>query len=188
MCTSINLKLVIVGDRTADKTNLLITYTTGKYPNEYVPTVFDIYTAAVTLGGEHYQLRLFDTADPEDYDRLRPLSYPNTDVFVVVFSVVSRTSFGNVTAKWVPEITHHCPGTPFLIVGNEINKRNAPPENGGTPVSYGEGNAKAHKLGARRYLECSAQQQIGVNEVFNEAVIAALEIDVREKKQKCILL
>ena len=60
---------------------------------------------------------LFDTAGQEDYDRLRPLSYPQTDVFLVCLSVVSPSSFENVREKWVPEITHHCPKTPFLIVG-----------------------------------------------------------------------
>ena len=48
--------------------------------------------------------------------RLRPLSYPQTDVFLVCFSVVSPSSFENIKEKWVPEITHHCPKTPFLLV------------------------------------------------------------------------
>lgn len=56
-------------------------------------------------------------AGQEDYDRLRPLSYPQTDVFLVGFAVNSPTSFENVRSKWVPELQHHCPGTPFLLVG-----------------------------------------------------------------------
>ena len=52
---------------------------------------------------------LFDTAGQEDYDRLRPLSYPQTDVFLVCFSVVKPDSFENVKEKWIPEIRHHCP-------------------------------------------------------------------------------
>ncbi len=38
-------------------------------------------------------------AGQEDYDRLRPLSYPQTDVFLVCFSVVSPSSFENVKEK-----------------------------------------------------------------------------------------
>ena len=52
---------------------------------------------------------LFDTAGQEDYDRLRPLSYPQTDVFLVCFSVIAPHSFENVREKWVPEIRHHNP-------------------------------------------------------------------------------
>ena len=51
------------------------------------------------IGGEPYTLGLFDTAGQEDYDRLRPLSYPQTDVFLVCFSVVSPASFENVKEK-----------------------------------------------------------------------------------------
>jgi Ras-related C3 botulinum toxin substrate 1 len=59
----------------------------------------------------------------EDYDRLRPLSYPQTDVFLICFSVISHTSYQNVKAKWVPEVTHHCPNTKLILVGTKIDLR-----------------------------------------------------------------
>lgn len=61
--------------------------------------MFDNYAVTVMIGGEPYTLGLFDTAGQEDYDRLRPLSYPQTDVFLVCFSVVSPSSFENVREK-----------------------------------------------------------------------------------------
>ena len=61
--------------------------------------VFDNYAVTVMIGGEPYTLGLFDTAGQEDYDRLRPLSYPQTDVFLVCFSVISPASFENVKEK-----------------------------------------------------------------------------------------
>ncbi|KAK6020251.1 Ras family protein, partial [Ostertagia ostertagi] len=113
------IKCVVVGDGAVGKTCLLISYTTNKFPSEYVPTVFDNYAVTVMIGGEPYTLGLFDTAGQEDYDRLRPLSYPQTDVFLVCFSVVAPASFENVREKWVPEIAHHCSKTPFLLVGTQ---------------------------------------------------------------------
>ena len=56
-------------------------------------------------------------AGQEDYDRLRPLSYPQTDVFLLCFSVASPTSFANIKAQWVPEVRHYCPSTPVVLVG-----------------------------------------------------------------------
>ncbi|KAI2571538.1 RHOJ isoform 1 [Pan troglodytes] len=82
------LKCVVVGDGAVGKTCLLMSYANDAFPEEYVPTVFDHYAVTVTVGGKQHLLGLYDTAGQEDYNQLRPLSYPNTDVFLICFSVV----------------------------------------------------------------------------------------------------
>merc|ERR1712037_708068 len=99
------IKCVVVGDGAVGKTCLLISYTTNEFPLKYVPTVFDNYAVTVMIGEEPYTLGLFDTAGQEDFDRLRPLSYPSTDVFLVCFSTVLPSSFENVKEKWAPTQT-----------------------------------------------------------------------------------
>jgi len=94
-----DIKLMVVGDGSVGKTCLLISYAQNKFPRDYVPTVFDNYAVTVNVGGEPYTLALFDTAGQEDYDRLRPLSYPQTNIFLVCYSVVMPTSFENVQQK-----------------------------------------------------------------------------------------
>jgi len=188
------IKCVVVGDGAVGKTCLLISYTTNKFPSEYVPTVFDNYAVTVMIGGEPYTLGLFDTAGQEDYDRLRPLSYPQTDVFLVCFSVVNPSSFENVKEKWVPEILHHCQKTPFLLVGTQVDLR----EDTNTldklakskqrPITAEQGEKLSKELKAVKYVECSALTQKGLKNVFDEAIVAALTPPVEKGKKRCRVL
>lgn len=126
------------------------------------------------IGDDPYTLGLFDTAGQEDYDRLRPLSYPQTDVFLVCFSVTSPASFENVKEKWFPEVHHHCPGVPCLIVGTQIDLRDDPQvleklaRQKQRPVTSEQGERLARELGAVKYVECSALTQKGLKNVFDE--------------------
>ena len=122
-----NLKFVVIGDGAVGKSCLLIAYTTNAFPGDYVPTVFDNYSANIMYNGKPFSVGFFDTAGQEDYDRLRPLSYPQTDVFLICYDVSRKSSFDNVLAKWIPEVTHHCPNTPYIVIGLKSDLRTQTP-------------------------------------------------------------
>lgn len=65
----------------------------------YVPTVFENYLAYLEIDGVALELALWDTAGQEDYDRLRPLSYPETDVILICFSIDNPDSLNSVREK-----------------------------------------------------------------------------------------
>ncbi|XP_069687321.1 ras-like GTP-binding protein RhoL isoform X3 [Periplaneta americana] len=165
------IKVTAVGDGMVGKTCLLITYVSKRFPTEYVPTVFDNYADNITVDGQDFNMTLWDTAGQEDYERLRPLSYPNTDCFLLCFSVSSRTSYENVISKWCPELKHHMPHVPIVLVGTKIDLREDDPE----CISFAEGKKLKQKIRAARYVECSAIKGEGLQDVFVEAIRAVMK-------------
>lgn len=188
-------KLVIVGDGACGKTCLLIVFSKGTFPEVYVPTVFENYVSDVEVDGRRVELALWDTAGQEDYDRLRPLSYPDSNVILICFAVDSPDSLDNVQEKWISEVLHFCQGIPIILVGCKMDLRDDPKtieelrRTSQRPVTREEGEAVAKKIGALSYLECSAKTQHGVREVFEQATRAALMVSSKpHHKKKCIVL
>jgi Ras family protein A len=92
----------------------------------YVPTVFENYVAEVEINGRIVELALWDTAGQEDYDRLRPLSYPDSHVILICFAIDSPDSLDNVQEKWISEVLHFCSQLPIILVGCKKDLRYDP--------------------------------------------------------------
>jgi Ras-related C3 botulinum toxin substrate 1 len=177
---------------------MLISYTTNAGALEYTPGVgFDSdYSANITVDGKSIHLELFDTAGQEEYDRSRPLVYPQTHVFVLCFSITSPPSFENISAKWYPEVSHHCPGTPIVLVGTKLDLRydsealEELQQRLLSPIEFEHGKAKAREIGAFKYCEYSALTQRGLKEMFDDVVRAVYsnQPKKKEKRSKCTLL
>jgi small GTP-binding protein len=162
-----NVKIVLVGDDAVGKTSLAITYSTGEFPRDYIPTVTDNIETTQVYGGEGHSISVWDSAGSVDYDRLRPLSYPQTDIFLVCFSVSNRDSFDSVAEKWVPEISHHTPDAKWVLVGTKSDLRS---EHG--VVTPEEAQSLVERLKGSDYVECSSLNQSDLSEVFEKAIAA----------------
>ncbi|RIB21135.1 rho family small GTP binding protein cdc42 [Gigaspora rosea] len=191
-----NIKCVVTGDFHVGKNELLDTFIRGYFPSDYVPRVsyflnaemlFDNYKVTIKFDGESYA---WDMSGQEEYERFRPLSYTKADVVLVCFSVTSPASLENVKEKWFSEVRHHCPGIPYLIVGTLIELRDDPlvvEKLSRQGITLEQGENLAQELGAIKYVECSVFTSKSVDNVFYEALVAALKFPIRKRIRLLLL-
>jgi Rho family, other len=180
--------------------------------------VFENYVTMIQFEGKDIELALWDTAGQEEYDRLRPLSYPESDVILIVFSIDFPTSLANVQDKvrlsffilakqqhsclslwlplqWYPEVAHFCEGTPLILVGTKTDLRRDEQTKrmlsaqGQTPVTPEQGSTVAKEIGAK-YIECSSKTGDNVKEVFNLALRESMRgrWGKMVKQKRCIVI
>uniref|UniRef100_A0A6U3BJV0 Uncharacterized protein n=1 Tax=Paramoeba aestuarina TaxID=180227 RepID=A0A6U3BJV0_9EUKA len=163
MASMSEVKCVVVGDGAVGKTSMLISYVEGKFPTEYVPTVFENYEKEVTLEGKHINFTLWDTAGQEGYQKIRTLSYKSADIFLVCFSFDNPGSLENVKARWAKELKQHRCQAPIILVGTKADLKDADFDSSAAE-KIGE------EIGGCGYIECSAKTTQGVDEVFQTAL------------------
>ena len=148
-----DLKCILVGSVGRQKNALVIACTTNAFPGEHVHTVFDDYSAIVMPEGlAPVNLHMWNTSNQEDYAKLSRLSYQNTDVFMLCFSLVDPKSLEKIETFWLPEIMIYCSGAPYILVGLESDLRDnfdeidhEPTPKGYSPISSKQGQLVADK-------------------------------------------
>ncbi|KAJ2940057.1 hypothetical protein O0L34_g14092 [Tuta absoluta] len=198
------VKCVVVGDTAVGKTRLICARACNKHISlaqlmtTHVPTVwaidqYRIYKDVLersweVVDGVNVSLRLWDTFG--DHEKDRRFAYGRSDVVLLCFSITNPISLRNCGAMWYPEIRRFCPNTPILLVGCKNDLRymyrdetylnyckdrspfiRAPRKS--DLVMPDQGRALAHELGIY-YYETSVFTYYGVNEVFENAIRAAL--------------
>ncbi|KAG0154071.1 hypothetical protein PDIDSM_1451 [Penicillium digitatum] len=202
-------KMVLLGDGACGKTSALNVFTRGcaisPSPisdddsianglglDSFRRSIFENYVHDIFVDKIHVELSLWDTAGQEEFDRLRALSYEDTHVLMLCFSVDSPDSFENVSSKWITEINENCPGVRVVLTALKCDLRKDEEMNDNpNSISFDQGLAKAKEIGAVKYLECSAVQNRGIRESFYEAAKVALEVNAgggSSSGSKCIIL
>ncbi|KAL8792103.1 MAG: hypothetical protein Q9195_005278 [Heterodermia aff. obscurata] len=183
---------------------------------KYVPTVFENYITHTTHQptGKTVELALWDTAGQEEYDRLRPLSYPETDLLFVCFAIDCPNSLENVMDKvyrfpsepshipyipfreksdgdlqWYPEVLHFCPTTPLILVGLKSDLRTKRScidllKSQGLTPVTPEQGQAVARRMGAIYVECSSKETEGVDEVFELAVNTAVGQEIERKERE----
>lgn len=146
----------------------------------YFPTTIESYDTVVKLDKCDIHLDLSDTGGKDEFDQLRPLSYPKTDVFILCYAIDSMSSFAEVTERWLPEIRHYNPGAPIILVATKTDLRHS--QSKGEQkileqdiVRQADGKALLKQQQLSDYLEFSSLNPGSASSIFETAVRLAMK-------------
>jgi len=147
------------------------------------------------IGDKTVLLRLVEVGNRSDEERLYPLTYPNTDCFLITFSIDMPTSLESIN-KWYQQVSFYVPGASFILCANKIDLRDSTvviqtlTEKGLKLVTKEEGENIA-KLLKIPYMECSSINNEGIQEIIEAAILISTEHQqklLKKQSSKCILL
>uniref|UniRef100_A0A336KJM2 CSON011576 protein n=1 Tax=Culicoides sonorensis TaxID=179676 RepID=A0A336KJM2_CULSO len=137
-----------------------------------------LFTVEVQVDGKPLNVTVCDTAGQDVLDPLRQLCYPNTDVFLLCFSVVKPDTFKSIETKWVPELSKN--NCSLLLIGTHSDLRDdaktiqALQASGEKPISVSDAWDLARRIGAK-YFETSVYNKEKIKEVFDTVIWDALQ-------------
>ncbi|KAF2073598.1 hypothetical protein CYY_005087 [Polysphondylium violaceum] len=189
-----SIKLVMVGGDSG-KTSILVTFTTQQFPSDYVPTAFDNYCINLVCKEDNrsYSIGLWESSGQEEYERLRPLMYTHTNVFMILFSVVDHDSYNKALNLWYNDYKNNLAveNVPIILCGTKIDLRNDQntleklAQKNQAPITPKQGEELRKQINADIYCECSSLTQQGLDDLFENVMKAFInKRDGNNKSQK----
>ncbi|XP_061561291.1 rho-related GTP-binding protein RhoN-like [Phycodurus eques] len=174
-------KIVVVGGTRCGKTALLHVFAKDSYPENYVPTVFENYTASFEIDKQRIELNMWDTSGSAYYDNVRPLAYPDSDAVLICFDISRPETLDSVVKKWQGETQEFCPNAKVVLVGckldlrTDVNVMRELSQHRLIPVTHEQGTHLARQIGAAAYAECTSKySENTVRDVFHVTTLASV--------------
>ncbi|KAJ3441160.1 gtpase crac1b [Anaeramoeba flamelloides] len=179
-----SLKVLLVGDKSVGKRNLIITYTAHVFVGENVPMSFESCKAKVTIDKEDLDLQLTSSAI------LTSKTFPEADCVVMCFAVDSYDSFESLEVKWYDVMKEHFPNTTLALLGTKMDLREDEERleelelEGESPIAWKEIEKLAKKLKIDNCYECSSKSGKGLSKFFEDIVKTTLHNKKNKKENE----
>ena len=154
------IRLVLLGDSTVGKTNLVLRFTENVFSDNSLPTLGqDFKSKLITLKSKKTaKINIWDTAGQERYMSISKSIYQKVDGVMLVYDITNRETFTN-TENWIKEIKEFNHTMPIMLVGNKADL------NDERIVEYEEGKKYADD-NKMKFIEVSALNGDNVDKAF----------------------
>ena len=169
-------KIIIIGDLSSGKTNIISRYISNKFIQDSQPTIgVEMFSKEFKINEDTVIAQIWDTAGQEKYYTLTSSYYKGAKGALIVYDVSQRNTFLKVE-KFVNDLKENCDKRVYtILVGNKIDLE----EN--RTVSTEEGKNLANKL-KMGFYEVSAKDGTGINNLFQKIVNEVYDKNNREFK------
>ena len=116
-------KIILVGDSTVGKTNLLTQYVDGKFTEDIISTVgIEFKIKIIQLkNGSKFRLQIWDTSGQEKFMSLTKNYFRGCNVAIFVFDVTNKNSFANIPT-WLNSYKEvNSENSKTVLIGNKID-------------------------------------------------------------------
>ena len=97
MTTSINLKILILGDCAVGKTSLLLRYTDDNFSESHISTIGVEYKIkSINVNGKTIKLQIWDTSGQERFRSITKNFFRNADGVLFVYDITNKETFSNI--------------------------------------------------------------------------------------------
>lgn len=96
------MKVIVIGQSTVGKTNLLLRYTKDVYAAQKSTIGLSFVQKSVVVDGQQVKLQLWDTAGQEQFKSITRQFYSNAEIGIVVFDLSSPSTLKSCE-MWLAE-------------------------------------------------------------------------------------
>jgi len=157
-------KLIIIGDSSVGKSNILTQYLNDKFdPNSKSTVGVEFGTKNVKIKNTKIKLQIWDTAGQERYRAITSAYYKGAKGALIVYDITNKNSFNNID-KWIADIkANGDKNVSIIIVGNKSDL------NDKREVDEDEGIQKSETF-KTAFMETSALTGDNVSQAFSKLV------------------
>ena len=170
--SNIDYKIITLGDTNVGKTSLIMRYTLNEFNTNLFNTIgMDSKIKDIEIDSKKIKIKIWDSAGQERFRSMQKYYYNKVDGIIFVYDITKKNTL-KIIDSWIDEVKENVKGDiSFILVGNKTDLEEE------REVSIIEGEKFAQKYNYH-FLECSAANGIGVNEIFDYLVR-----DILKKKE-----